>query len=826
MSQTISYDAAAIYEATGFLAGVCDFALTDDGRGFNASDTHFGHMLASTPLPLWTPDHVVAAWDMLRKYKAQLAGMGVEYDEIPLPPGAQELLDERAAGRRDRAAEARETVRKTTKQRRADETRATKNYVICPGEGEPVILAFDPNSLGQDFWQMVDDSKAIPGRAYKPEYEGHRKINLYPFTSLPLVVEFADTYQIPVTPDVRALVEIAKAADDEQTAAPGTRSPLFLDGEVYLDTKGRLTIKTEYVRGVTPQMNDALRALNFGRSTWIKEDRVHRPPLREPAKLMAVITRHELRLTDDARALIEAGIKTQELNTAEGRAITAEPVDVPGLADDITIMPQQFPPIRYALRNRRVFLGDEMGWGKTLQALATVAADGAYPAIVVCRPSLTINWVKEIGRFFPALTVFEANGTTPAPVPAGTDIVVIGTAALGALDKTRSNRAYKVFPWVDQLAALKAKALILDEGQDAKEQTANRTQAVITLAQPIIKRDGIVLDLTGTAIINRPKELMTQLQILGRISEFGGPGTFLVRYCEDPEKGNQWGRNFTGAKNLLELNDRLLRYGVMVRRNDDAALGLPSNTRHTITVPVAELDRAAMAEYWEAEADVITWLAEQARELARKNNSCPDSAAVCAAMKAMAAEHLVRLNALRQIIARAKMPAATRFIDGHLDDGEKVMIAVHHRDVVKAFTGRYGDRKIWGGQSVASKEEDKAAYQGDPNTKVITVAISAGGVGHTLTAGRIGVQVEMPWTPGDANQMMKRQHRIGQTRECHYYVLLAEGTVDVDMHTLVTGKQNILNQVLDGKADTGATDDERSIVAEVAWKLTQKGLAA
>src|SRR5207244_173228 len=75
------------------------------------------------------------------------------------------------------------------------------------------------------------------------------------------------------------------------------------------------------------------------------------------------------------------------------------------------------------------------------------------------------------------------------------------------------------------------KALIIDEGQDAKERGTNRSQACEQLAAAVTARDGLILDLTGTAILNRPRELCQQLTILGRIGEFGGPKAFLWRYC-------------------------------------------------------------------------------------------------------------------------------------------------------------------------------------------------------------------------------------------------------------------------------------------------------
>src|SRR5699024_2817589 len=50
----------------------------------------------------------------------------------------------------------------------------------------------------------------------------------------------------------------------------------------------------------------------------------------------------------------------------------------------------------------KVLIGDEMGLGKTMQALAVfahLAARGEKHFLVVCSPSLRINWEREIKKF-------------------------------------------------------------------------------------------------------------------------------------------------------------------------------------------------------------------------------------------------------------------------------------------------------------------------------------------------------------------------------------------------------------------------------------------
>ena len=66
--------------------------------------------------------------------------------------------------------------------------------------------------------------------------------------------------------------------------------------------------------------------------------------------------------------------------------------------------------MRYALERRRTFIADEQGLGKTVQALATVEADGAFPAVVVCPASMKLTWERESSRWLPHRRVAVLDG--------------------------------------------------------------------------------------------------------------------------------------------------------------------------------------------------------------------------------------------------------------------------------------------------------------------------------------------------------------------------------------------------------------------------------
>ena len=94
----------------------------------------------------------------------------------------------------------------------------------CDGDGEQVTLAFpyDPD--------LVAGCRKIDGR----RYDGAAKANVFPFTSLPAVIELAAAHGIEVTADVRALAAIAAGRAAERAAQPQVRLD-EQDGTIIID---------------------------------------------------------------------------------------------------------------------------------------------------------------------------------------------------------------------------------------------------------------------------------------------------------------------------------------------------------------------------------------------------------------------------------------------------------------------------------------------------------------------------------------------------------------------------------------------------------------
>ena len=74
-----------ILNAAKQLAAVCDGAVSNDHQGYNARDAKFVHSVLGQEFPQ-TPRQTAAIYKILRTYRVQLAGMGIDYDNLALDP--------------------------------------------------------------------------------------------------------------------------------------------------------------------------------------------------------------------------------------------------------------------------------------------------------------------------------------------------------------------------------------------------------------------------------------------------------------------------------------------------------------------------------------------------------------------------------------------------------------------------------------------------------------------------------------------------------------------------------------------------------------------
>jgi SNF2 family DNA or RNA helicase len=444
------------------------------------------------------------------------------------------------------------------------------------------------------------------------------------------------------------------------------------------------------------------------------------------------------------------------VDVRRSRAKDAPPLDVEERLGG-ELKPFQRAGVAYVVEARRTFLADEQGLGKTVQALATLEADDAYPAVIVCPAGLKLNWLREIEHWLPHRSVQVINGTGVTPMEA--EISVLNYEIV---------HAHRV-----RLQLRRPKALVLDESHYVKNPRAKRTQAVRRLAEAL-PEGALKLALTGTPVMNHPEELIAQLRVLGRLEEFGS--------------GAKFARRFQGAGAEERIHWHLRRSCFVRRLKSEVLPQLPAKTQ--VVLPVA-LDN--QREYKLAQDDVIAWLREQPLDLGEVE------AKIAAALRA---QRLAQLNALKRLAARGKASAALAWIEDFLASDEPLVVFAGHREVQELLLERFPDAlHILGRDSIQQRESAVDAFQDPEGPQLIVCATRVAGQGITLTRASNVAFLDLEWTPAIHDQAEDRCHRIGQHDAVTAWYLLAADTIDETMIELISRKRGIVGAVTDGRRD-------------------------
>jgi SNF2 family DNA or RNA helicase len=501
-------------------------------------------------------------------------------------------------------------------------------------------------------------------------------------------------------------------------------------------------------------------------------------------------------ITPAAQQAIENATEIADL-LYEASAAKDDPLEViPGLR------PFQRAGVAYALATRRCMIADEMGLGKTVQALAFlegVENGKGFPAIVICPASLKLNWQREAARWLPDRTTVVINGKD-ADIPDGVDIYIVNYDLFGRGAIRRRNDAGKIvmiYPMVEEFKFLKAKSIVLDESHYVKNPDAHRTKACRELCAGVPNR----LCLSGTPVLNRPYELISQVQMLGLLHEvFGGRRAFIDTYCE--AELTRFGTAYTGAKNLDELNRKMRSSFFVRRRKADVLKELPPKVRSYVPMQLTN-----EREYMRAERDLIKWIME--------------TDGMEAARRAKAAEHLVRIEKLKQLAVAGKLAGAVSWIKDFLDSGEKLVVFVTHKTVVTELQATlkdsYGAVTIDGSTSQRDRQAAVDNFQNDDTVRVLIGNLKAAGVGLTLTTASNVAFLELGWTPAEHDQAEDRVHRITQQDSVTAWYLMAANTIDADITELLESKRKVVTAATDG-GEIG----EGSILGDLVSRLRDR----
>ena len=439
--------------------------------------------------------------------------------------------------------------------------------------------------------------------------------------------------------------------------------------------------------------------------------------------------------------------------------------------------PYQKEGILFGLEKKRLIIGDEPGLGKTLQSIGIADCANAYPCLVICPASLKINWQREFEKFTDKRALVLDNQTrTTWPYLLRMGVYQVAIVNYESLRKyfvwdIKTNGAFRLKDVVFCPEIRQFRSVIIDESHRVKDPSAQQT----IFAKGITSGKPYIVLLSGTPVVNHPRDLVAQLSIMERLTEFGGRGKFLADYGEKDS-------------DLSRLSE-LLYERCMIRREKKAVLtDLPDKTRVDLYVDISNRE-----EYTVAENDLKKYLEEY--------TECTD----VEIRRKMRMKALVKFMTLRSLSAKGKVKQAVDFIRNHLASDRPLVVFCSYHEIVDELRKHFPKSvSITGRESIVEKQAAVDSFQAG-RAKLAICSIKAAGVGLTLTASSSVAFVEFPWTYADCCQCEDRCHRIGQKANVTCYYLLGEQTIDHKLYQIIHEKKSIANQIM-GTDDDIPTD--------------------
>ena len=423
----------------------------------------------------------------------------------------------------------------------------------------------------------------------------------------------------------------------------------------------------------------------------------------------------------------------------------------------------QMEGIKFGINHHcRFLLADEMGVGKTLQAisLAYIYRE-SWPVLVVCPGSMKYNWKGEIQTWL-GLKDYRIN-------------------IINSSRQKLSQEAYFYIISYDLMRNVIRKMrqmtfdfVILDEAHSIKNKDSLRAKNIL----PIAVRAKRLIIMTGTPLLAKPYEGYPLLYAL-RPDIFCYFKKFAYRYC-DPQP-TPMGINWSGTSNTKELH--WILSCLMVRRlKSDVLNQLPRKRRQKIEIATNE--------------KVIHEL-----KRTRKNVKGRKGTLEC-----------------YTLTSKAKIEGVLAYISDIIDAKEKFIVFAYHHEMLDALEKLCKEKRIdYMRIDGTTKQETRYQYvnyfQLNKSCQVAILSIIAASTGITLTAAHMVIFAELTWTPSIMIQAEDRVHRIGQKSEfVDIKYLYGKETLDDFILDKLQKKLTIVSTTLDDKQANFGVKAEQNLI--------------
>lgn len=404
---------------------------------------------------------------------------------------------------------------------------------------------------------------------------------------------------------------------------------------------------------------------------------------------------------------------------------TWKPGEVLGFKEGRAPYLYQTQAAKVAVANGGLLLGDDVGLGKTISAIAVLLMGAPLPAAIVVQPHLAGQWEKRI-KEFSSLRTHIIKGRAPYDLPPA-DVYIF--------------RYSNIAGWTDVLKEGLCRSVVYDEIQELRHGADTEKGKV---CRTVSSRADFRMGLTATPVYNYGDEMHSVMEYV-KPDLLGNRDEFFREWCgSDRIVGNPDG-----------LGSFLRDTGFFLRRTEDDPTVDASMPPPNVLEWEIDHDLAAV----EGEQEIMRQLAQT---VLKSSFAEAGRAARELDMK------------MRQLTGIAKAKAVAAYVSLLLKDCPRVLLAGWHREVYDIWREAlepFNPVLYTGTESAAGKQRSVDAFtSGDSRVMMMSLRSGAGldGLQYHCQDAVIG---ELDWSPQVHYQLIGRLRRPGQEKHVNAHYL-------------------------------------------------------
>lgn len=438
-------------------------------------------------------------------------------------------------------------------------------------------------------------------------------------------------------------------------------------------------------------------------------------------------------------------------------------------------------------------LADDMGLGKTVQTITlllsqdnekTIEEDDTkqqldlfsqsssktvkIPSLIIVPASLVDNWINEISKFAPKLTInnytgiqrFKTNGDF-----SNYDIILTTYGIIRNESEKLSNHKFQY--------------IVLDESQIIKNPNSKIYRSVKEL------NSNYRMVLTGTPIENSLADLWAQFNFFNE-GLLGNFNFFKKEFLLPIERYH--------SEDAKEKLQNIIKPFILRRTKEQVEKDLPEITEQIIRCPMTENQESV---YEEEKSKIRNTIFQNIGDLGIAKSSI----------------HILQgLTKLRQLANHpnlifeeenhesGKFNEIIRNIENVMNEGHKLLLFSSFVKHLEIFENYFKEQNIkyskLTGESI-KRGQIVNEFQNNDDIKIFLISLKAGGTGLNLTAADYVFILDPWWNPAAELQAVSRAHRIGQDKKVFLYRYITKDSIEEKILNLQQRKTVLSESVIE-----------------------------